>query len=176
MSENILDACCLINLYATDMFREILRGIGGSWRVVAPALAEATFLRDVSDTGEEQLRQIDLSAAVSEGVLFIVDATTATELETFVELAAQLDDAEALGLAIAKHHGWRLATDDRKACSIARSMDVGVVTTPELMKAWAKAVGVGPTQIRAALSKITLHARFTPGPSFPEFKWWQKYA
>jgi len=175
MSETILDACCLINLYATDAFREILGGIGGSWNVVRPALAEATFLRDVSDTGEEQRRQIDLSTGVSEGVVSIVDAKSDAELGTFVELAAQLDDAEALGLAIAKHRGWRLATDDRKACRIARSIDVGVVTTPELMKAWAKAVGVGPAQIRATLSKITLHARFTPGPDFPEFKWWQKY-
>lgn len=175
MSATILDACCLINLYATDVFREVLGGIGGSWYVAQPALDEAMFLREISCAGEEQRRRIDLSEELSAGVMCVIDAKSGAELATFVALARQLDDAEALALAIAKHRGWCLATDDRKAQGIAERIDVNVVSTPELMKAWAEGVGVGSAEISAALSKIELRACFTPGADSAEYLWWKTH-
>ena len=60
------------------------------------------------------------------------------EIELYFELATSLDDGEAMALAIAKTRQWILATDDRKATTIAEKMKVKLVSTPELVKNWSE--------------------------------------
>jgi predicted nucleic acid-binding protein len=93
-------------------------------------------------------------------------------VEFYVEFAADLDDGEAMALAIARARAWLLATDDRKARRRAVESGVSIVTTPELMKRWADSSRVPAEEIRSALERIQARARFVPAPDFPEYEWW----
>ncbi len=89
-----------------------------------------------------------------------------------MRLAGDLDDGEAMALAIARLRGWTLATDDRKAKRFADDLDVPVVTTPELMQRWAKASKIRPAKLRTLLSNIQHCARFVPAEDAPGYDWW----
>ena len=58
---------------------------------------------------------VDLSSLVDEGLVRVMALETPGEEATFVELAALVDDGEAITGALAAHRQCALATDDRKA-------------------------------------------------------------
>jgi predicted nucleic acid-binding protein len=89
-----------------------------------------------------------------------------------VQLATTLDDGEAACLAIAKARGWTLATDDRKGRREAGNLGVQVITTPELVKAWADATKSGHAAVTKMLRAIQDYARFAPHRTMPLHSWW----
>ena len=58
---------------------------------------------------------VDIDDLISRDVIQICNCDNAEEQELFVNLAASLDDGEAMSLAIALSRNWHLATDDKKA-------------------------------------------------------------
>jgi hypothetical protein len=89
--------------------------------------------------------------------------------------ARQLDDGEAMALAIAQSRGWTLATDDRKAITVASSVGVITCGTSGLVKRWVDTAAVEEPEIRAALLRIKHRARYLPGLRDPLFSWWMGY-
>ena len=93
-------------------------------------------------------------------------------MELYLELAVSLDDGEAMALALAKARGWKLATDDRKAISLAEKLHVEVITTPELVKYWAERTKPTAAILREVLLHIQNRARFFPNDKSPLRDWW----
>ena len=172
MPDAIVDACCFINLYATGDLRGFLTGLAWQWHIPSAALAESLFIRVVSDEGDDQRELIEPQPYIDENLITLVDVGDAGEAELYVRLAGDLDDGEAMALAIAKLRGWMLATDDRKAKRFADNFGVPAITTPELMEHWAKEGEMRPAKLRTLLRNIQSGARFAPAEDAPGYDWW----
>ena len=169
--DTVIDACCLVNFCAVDASLSFLGEFGLSWRLALAAQKEGVYIR-VSPGSHETIR-IDVNPAVQAGLVETCLPTDGAETDLYVLLAQDLDDGEAMSLAIAKSRGWMLATDDRKARRKAEELGVRTLTTPELMRRWAER-NKRPTRVVAdALRRIEALARFTPARTAPEFAWWR---
>lgn len=171
----ILDACCVINLFASARMGAILR----AWPV---AVVIADYVRDeealVVRAGTEgsglPAEPIDLRPLIGEGVLEVT-ALEEAEAETFVTFAAAFgDDGEATTAALAVHRGWALATDDRGAINVLRRLapQVPLVSTPEIIRHWAEAEAVPADRLREILANVRVRARYVPHAQHPHRGWW----
>ncbi|MFH1924305.1 MAG: hypothetical protein ABIP48_31015 [Planctomycetota bacterium] len=177
MADEIVDACCIINLYsATDDFFSLLRGIGGSFHVPEAVARESLYVYgpDAEDEQKTVKQEIDLSPAVDARLVRLCDVETARENALFVRFAADLDDGEAACLAIAQARAWPVATDDRKAQRLATESGIAVVTTPELIKRWADAEAASDIEVGGVLQRIPNFARFVPRRGAVLSDWWME--
>jgi len=172
MTDAIIDACCFINLYATGNLRGFLSASDCGWHIPTVALAESLFVRAPADADEDTPEPIVAQPLIEDGLLELVDVEGDAETGWYVRLAADLDDGEAMALAISKVRGWTTATDDRKARRIAASLDIPVVTTPELMQQWAERAAIPSPELTKMLRDIVVRARFSPAEDSPGFVWW----
>ena len=174
MPEKIVDACCLINLYAAGNTLRILTVFGGELHVHELVKNEALGIRKPDDEEPERLvpGTIDLTEALEAGLLRECRLEGPSEAEDFVRFASVLDDGEAACLAIAKSRGWSVATDDRKAIRVATEAEVATITTPELVRCWVDATKPADDEIADALRRIERLARFRPRRASPWFEWW----
>ena len=175
MSDSIVDSCCVINLYAAGNLLSVLPvTLGLRLHVPQVVLAESLYIRqpDPADSTKLALRDVDLTPVIGAGLLHRCDLQGEDELNLFVQLATMLDDGEAACLAIAKVRSWTLATDDRKGRREATSLGVPVVTTPELVKAWADATKADEAAVARVLRDIQDYARFSPHKTMPLHSWW----
>ena len=172
MEEAIVDACCLINLYATGDIRGFLSEVAWSWHMPSAALAESLYIRVSDDDGDDRREAIEPQACIDEGLLASVDVQNLEEADLYVRLASDLDDGEAMALAIAKLRGWTIATDDRKAIRFSGNLRVPVVTTPELIQLWVKAIHMPSTRVKTHLRRIESGARFSPAEDAQGYDWW----
>lgn len=174
MSDAIVDSCCVINLYAAGNLLTLLPPLGLRLHVPEIVLRESLYVRqpDSADASKLVQRAVDLAPVLGAGLLHRCDLEGEDELNLFVQLATTLDDGEAACLAIAKVRGWTLATDDRKGRREAGSLGVPVVTTPELVKAWADATKADDAAVAKLLRDIQDYARFAPHKTLPLHSWW----
>jgi predicted nucleic acid-binding protein len=163
----VLDACVVINLWASRRFDEVLAVSCFRAVIAVQAAAEAVWIEDEAGR-REQIPIDDLAASGRIEIWTPID----DELEILLELAASLGDGEAGSLAVA--HGRRLpvATDDRPARRAARGLSPQVTlrSTSQLMRAWA--TERSPTEVAEVLGRIEIGARFQPPPRDPNAPWW----
>ena len=95
---------------------------------------------------------------------------------TFIDLAAQIDDGEAVTGALAFHRGCSVATDDRKARRVLQELVPGVplVSTLELLKLWAEEGSVLGDELRSSMLAMQTGASYIPGYRDPLHSWWQQ--
>lgn len=172
----LLDASCLLNLYATGRFRDIAL-------VLPYQLAVADYVReeealyvwrpDPTGTREEP-EPVDLSALIDEGLMRVMGLSSPGEEATFVALATLVDDGEAITGALAAHRQCALATDDRKARRVLSEHlpTVPLLSTLELLKLWADGAAVPDAELRQATDGMRLGASYVPGPRDPLYTWW----
>ena len=172
MLDCVIDACCLINLCAVGDLPRWLPSLDFTWHLPSAVVQEALFLRATDEEGNPTAESIDVRQLLDAGLIAECTVRAGEEMQAYVELAADLDDGEAMALAIALARGWILATDDRKARRRAAEADVRVITTPELMRRSAERNALSAGEIRTALERIQLHARFVPAADFPQYEWW----
>jgi predicted nucleic acid-binding protein len=174
MAGEIIDACCMINLYAAAEIVSFLSAFEGSFYVPSIVVEESLYVMqpDKDDPQKAVSEQVDLATAFEAGVLQRCDLESDEENELFVRFASEVDDGEAVCLTIAKSRGWSVATDDRKAQRLARESAVSVVTTPELVKRWADASGASDKQVSAVLRLVRDCARFIPRRGAVLHDWW----
>ncbi len=173
MSERIIDACCLINLYATGTEDSIFLACGGLW-VPTQVQNEALRIRrfDEDDPTRFVSQDIDLSDAIAAGLIQTCQLEGQDEVDAFVRFAMELDDGEASCLATAMSRGWIVATDDRKARRIASENGIALISTPELIQRWVDARSPSKATVADVLKKIELFAKFRPRRSDPLYGWW----
>ena len=90
--------------------------------------------------------------------------------------ALELDDGEAMSLAIAHARNLPLATDEKKAKRVIRdsAKHMRVVSTSEILYAWA--TGRGRAKIKPVLEAIGIRARFRPPDDDPLVAWWNSFS
>ena len=172
----LLDASCLLNLCATDRLREIALALPFRLGVADYVIEhEALYVwrRDLVGT-EERRVSVDLSLLVEEDLVRVMGLESEEEERTFVDLASQMDDGEAVTGAIALHRGYAVATDDRKARRVLaeRAASISLVSTLELLKLWAESALVPERELRAALVAKRTGASYLPGERDPLYGWW----
>ena len=175
MKEQIIDTCCLLNLYATDEQMPILKHFGGVF-VSEHVQQEALWIRCVDHESPPQLvpHQVDLGEAIDAGHITVCTFESQQEADWFVLYAQQLDDGESSVLALAKSRGWTVATDDKKARRIAVEQGINVIGTSEMIQVWAASQGLSDEQIGDVLRRIQRFGRFRPRRSDPLYDWWTR--
>jgi hypothetical protein len=171
----ILDACCLLNLYASRHFLAILQVLPMRFVVAEAASKESLFVYQGGQGPDAHTREaVDLAPAFSVGLLTLVNIETEAEGLDFLAFAAELDDGEAMSCAIAKHRGYAIATDDRKASSVIQRVapHIQLVTTTSLVRQWAETAELEPPRLREVLTDIRQRGRFFPPAGDPLRPWW----
>ncbi len=175
----ILDASCIISLYASGQMEDILRSIRKSVAVAAYVLnKEALWIYGGPDEDVKQAKEkIELQPFVDSGLLQIVTLDSEVETETYVNLAIEIDDGEAVTGAIAMHRGWGIGIDDKKARSLFQreGAHLQLVYTLELVKYWADIMDPSSETISRAVTRIQKRAAYEPGSKHPLYSWWMKY-
>jgi len=174
MSTEIIDACCLVNLFASGEVEVILGSSSTPHYVSKHVEAESVSIRRPAphDPTIQISLPIDLSNVMNSGLVRRCDLENEEETRLFVEFAARIDDGEASCLAIAKSRGWIVATDDRKALRLAAESDIEVVTTPELIQRWIASEKPSAVRIQTVIDNIECYAKFRLGRNHPHFSWW----
>jgi predicted nucleic acid-binding protein len=168
----VLDTCILINLLATDRIAEIVRVIAPSCFVCSAVSQESLYLRPLEADG--RLEAVDLVPLFEAAVLTSCQIEGAAEEELYVSYALELDDGEAMSLAIAQARNLALATDERKAQRMIRENvpQLSIISTAEIIHAWAERKD--RAEVIAVVRSILARARFAPRDLDPLAAWWNE--
>jgi len=173
----ILDACCIINVYASGRMHDILASLARAVTVAAYVQdyeARAVYAADGSGAREV----IDLSPFINQGLLRVVDIETADERANYLDFAARLgDDGEAITGAIAAERHWAIGTDDGAAIRFfnQRCPTLQIVSSLELLKHWADTTRVPLVELGAALRLVRVCGRYQPKARHALYNWWQAH-
>ncbi len=175
----ILDACVLMNLYASRELKSILSSISEScaatfYVVNYEALTILNYKSNKSVPKNEE--KIDLETIIAQGLLHLTNFESDQEKKSFLSFSSQrLDDGEAASMAIAKHRNWAFASDDKRATKIMRSFDqnIQIVSTPEILRHWQLVQNPNTLVMKNVIQEIEMRANFTLGRKNPDFIWWQ---
>ena len=171
----MLDACVLINILASGRAQEILTNSEYEFAVCTVVSKESIYLRAVDPTGPPDA--VDLNGLVQAKCLSVHGLQGNEEKALYVDYAADLDDGEAMSLALAFSRGFLVATDDRKARRIFLE-DTGdaarLLSTTQIVKKWSEKTGLSAAEVRELLREISARGRFSPHSGDPEFSWWSK--
>ena len=118
---------------------------------------------------------VDLTSLLEEGLIQLMRLEHPAEEISFIDLAANLDDGEAVTGALAFRRGWSVATDDRKARRVLGQLNppVELVSTLELLKLWAEETRVPRDEPGAAMAEMQSSASYRPGARDPLYEWWR---
>lgn len=177
IKKTVLDACCVINVFATGRAEELFRVLPYRF-FITRFVAEEEALRLRSPHGDSsQDEAILFDDCVESGLLTILPDPTQKELSEFVRFSTALDDGEAWTCAVAVTQGYAVASDDRKAIRVLSEWAPGVpiVQTPELLYEWAEATSATNARLGAALAAIRDRARFIPRKGAPRAEWWRSH-
>jgi hypothetical protein len=165
------DACVLLNLLGSGRFSDIACGIEREFAISKAAAKECLFLHDLQ-TGDKEA--VDLEPLVKNGELQILDVESTTERSLYVAYAVELDDGEAMSLALAQVRGIALATDDRKARALIakQAASIDLWSTPRILQEWQAKQGISPGEMRVVLTQITNCSRFFLKPTHRDWPWW----
>lgn len=174
----ILDACCVINLYASYQMESILESIPAQV-VISDYVKDREVLVILAgpDDNVFQMREpVDLKPFVETGLINIASLDEEDESNTFLSFASQLDDGEAYTGAIAFHRNWAIATDDKKAARLFKreAPENQIISTPEIIKHWADSHNPSSETIKTTLKSIRLRGRYFPDKQHPLYSWWQR--
>lgn len=173
----ILDACCVMNLYASKQMESIVSAIAETVAVSLYVMqVEALFVYSESKKSNPADREsIRLEPLIENGLITIANLETAAEKNAFVNFTSQrLDDGEAATMAIAVNRNWAVATDDRAAIRVLSDQQhsLEVVSTPELIKHWQETRSIKQERLRRAILNIENRANYLVGRRHTLFAWW----
>jgi predicted nucleic acid-binding protein len=167
----LIDTCTLINLLASGEPELLLGGLSSICMVCEAVSRESLFLRAEQENVPPQ--RIALDPLFASGILHACQTESVEEEALYVSLAAELDDGEAMSLAISSVRGYGLATDDRKARGLANEIgSVPLFSTAEILHSMSHH---DPTRIREIIQRIESRARYMPHPAAPLSDWWNAH-
>ena len=125
----VLDASVLLNLLATGHAAELIRSLGSQGLVCSAVVNETLYIR--SEGADDPPEMVNLQPLLDAGTLEPCNLRGSNEHELFVRYATDLDDGEAMSLALCSARSFVLATDDGKARRIASlSKGIDTIDTP----------------------------------------------
>jgi hypothetical protein len=171
----ILDSCVLINVLASGRAQEIFASSGYSFGICTVASKETVYLRAVDPNAPPEA--VELDPFVKSKCLTVFGLSGDAEQTLYIDCAADLDDGEAMTLALAFARGYTVATDDRKARRIFLD-DTGdakrLLSTPQILKEWSQTARLTGSELKKLLLEVSQRGRFSPRSDDPEFGWWSK--
>ena len=172
----ILDACCVNTLYASAQMEQILNVITPFVTVAAYVYEEESRYIYTAPKGDPQRQRVlvDLQPLVDKGLLSVIRMSTESEARHYVHFASKLDDGEAITGAIAFHHNWAIATDDKRASNIFRRElpQIQLISTLQLLKHWADVTNAPFDAVRLALQRVRYGATWQPRRKDELYAWW----
>lgn len=174
----ILDACCMINLVASDHIENILYTIP-TIKTLSQHVRDQEVRHIYDDDGTKA--SIDLKPLFDKTLLQLVDLENEDEQNTVVNLASlsngSMGNGEAISASIAIHRDWTFATDDKDAILLLQKNQpqLPIVTTPDLLKYWVTVDNPSDDVVREVLLKIQKRARYRPHTDHHLELWWQMY-
>lgn len=162
----------MLSLYATRRMAEIVAVVSGPVAVADVVLQEALYVRRIVG-GVSEREPVDITSLVASRVLSVIGTEDEGELQTFVDLAVDLDDGEAMTAALAIHRAYVLVTDDRKAERLLAGR-VRLRATLDLVKVWAETEQVDDDTVRAALTGI-YDRGYQPSNRHALKAWWDRF-
>lgn len=168
----LLDACAVINLYATRRMDAIVGAVSTEVGIVDLVRSEARYvLRGGPGDDAREREPVDLAPFIDAGRLRVVTPTE-TELATFVDLTLSLDDGEAMTAAVAIARDLVVVTDDRKADRVLADR-VRIRSSLDLIRVWSDQTGIDPATLRAALVDLRERGSYVPRRAHPLHRWWE---
>lgn len=169
----IIDACVLINLLATEELEAILGAAKKPSLICSIVENESIYLRTGDPRNPKE--PINLEPFINDGVLSVCEIESEKEESLYVDFASALDDGEAMTLAIAIGRKLDLATDDRKARrlflnEIADSKRL--ISTSALIRQWAAAEDISAMKLKETLARIQNRASYRPPTDDRHHRWW----
>lgn len=170
----LLDACAVINFFATTNMDQILASIPGPVAVVDIVAAEPLFVRrgDSGDDADER-EPVDLAPLVSGGLLTVIDSDDEAELLTYLDFALEVDSGEAMTAALALHRNATVVTDDRKALRLLMNHGIPAQSTLAILKACCEQIAAPEQIARTMLWNLRVRARYVPGRNHEHRTWWE---
>ncbi len=169
----LLDACSLINIFASRHFEEILSIRRERCAIVRNVQREARSLRRGGDGLDSNDREsIDWSAASPLGQLPIINDPSEDESQRYFDLSLELGDGESMTGAIAFYRGYGVVTDDRKATRILGDMGITMTSSIGLVAEWANQQGISRPVLQTIVTDIRVRARYQPPRTHPRYSWW----
>jgi hypothetical protein len=167
-----LDACGLINLYASGHLADLARQQQRPFLLVPTVVQEAGWVFERHGQERGARVPIDLGPLRREGLIEVMEPSAAVRT-LFLQLAVQLDDGEAMTIAAAVSLvDAGVVTDDEAAVTYLNALDAPAVTsTLALLREYFQ--GAAMVDQQEALTNISICARYRPGPRHPEIAWWQ---
>jgi predicted nucleic acid-binding protein len=174
MAERIIDCCSLLNLYAGWGGLENLRQLPHAWFVCEAVLGESEITREYGADQTLQEHKLVLDPFVDNGLIQKVAPVSESEVIDYLDFTQLIDDGEAQAIALAKHRGFVLLTDDRKALRLAHRDDVGVrtISTVDVLREWIERAEVEANTVRTVLTRIRELARYAPAKNSSDLAWW----
>ncbi|HVA63841.1 MAG TPA: hypothetical protein VNF74_08965 [Terriglobales bacterium] len=166
----LLDACVLINLAATGRAPELLRVLAPQCWIAKAAADESLYLRPLAEGDKPE--SLDLPSLLAIGAIEVKSLESEVETDLYVANATELDDGEAMSVALAASRSAALASDDRKTRRFveARFPTIPLFSTAEIVHAWAP--GKPAAEVKHSLRLIEIRARYRPAPGDPLADWW----
>ena len=169
----VFDASVLLNLLATRQAANLIGSLGSQGLVCSAVVGETLYIRSARLGEPPEL--VNLQPLLDAAVLQLCELESDEEHRLFVRYAVNLDDGEAMSLAICSARSHDIATDNRKTRRLASlSNEIEVVGTPEIVHCWVTVEQPDAQQIREVLRRIEVSARYLPSAQHPLRVWWDK--
>lgn len=177
MAGHIIDCCSLLNLYTGWRGINELKEFDVRWYVPQAVMKESQYFRDYDLAGNVVTYPLDISGAISDGLLEIANIENQDELTDYVNFAIEVDDGEAQALAIARSRGLIFLTDDAKALKLCSRQNAPILTasTATILQSWSEASKENALRAPEIIARIQSLARFSPKPSDDGYAWWSAH-
>ncbi len=173
----ILDANCVIGIYATRRMSEVLATIPRTVTIATYVFEKETqsIYGPLDEHGQRTKEPINLQPLVDAKLLRIVTIQSEAEAEIVVNLAGLIgDQGESITGAIAFHRDWAIGIDDRKARRLFAqyASHLQLIYTLDLVKYWFEINSPSLEDVASTLVNIRNGARYLPHRQHPLYEWW----
>lgn len=174
MPGHIIDCCSLINLFTGWGGLAELATLGSQWHLCEAVVVEAEYTREYGEDGHPILVPLNFSKLIGDRLILAVAPVSDEELNDYLDFASEVDDGEAQALAIARHRGFTLLTDDRRAIALAARAEIQVptISTAEILRIWVELNPAHEQKLSRIIARIEELARFSPRRNSSDYEWW----
>ncbi len=150
---------------ASGRAEEILTGSEYKFGICTVVSSETIYLRAADSNAPPD--EVKLDPFMKSKSLTVYGLSGDTEQTLYVDYAADLDDGEAMTLALAFSRGFSIFLKE-----IGDS--TRLLSTAQILRAWSKKEGLASGELKKLLLEVSRRGRFSPPSGDPDFSWWSK--